>query len=64
MARIPAEESRERRDANEKIIDQRSQQIDPAGHYRSDLNESAKRSMKQPGRVKLPEQNKGRKSAG
>lgn len=31
------------------VIDQRQQQIDPAGKHRVDPNESAKRSQKQPG---------------
>lgn len=31
------------------VIDQRQQQIDPAGHHRVDPNEAAKRSQKQPG---------------
>ncbi len=32
-----------------KIVDQRQQQIDPAGEHRADANEAAKRSQKQPG---------------
>ena len=32
-----------------RVIDQRQQQIDPAGKHRVDQNESAKRSQKQPG---------------
>lgn len=31
------------------VIDQRKQQIDPAGKHRIDVNEAAKRSQKQPG---------------
>ena len=31
------------------VIDQRQQQIDPAGKHRDDPNEAAKRSRKQPG---------------
>jgi len=31
------------------VIDQRQQQIDPAGKHRVDLNETAKKSSKQPG---------------
>lgn len=31
------------------VIDQRQQQIDPAGKHRVDPNEAAKRSQKQPG---------------
>ena len=31
------------------VIDQRQQQIDPAGKHRSDPNETAKHSSKQPG---------------
>lgn len=31
------------------VIDQRQQQIDPAGKHRVDPNENAKRSQKQPG---------------
>lgn len=31
------------------VIDQRNQQIDPAGRHRIDQNEAAKRSQKQPG---------------
>ena len=31
------------------VIDQRQQQIDPAGKHRDDPNEAAKRSQKQPG---------------
>ena len=31
------------------VIDQRQQQIDPAGKHRSDPNETAKQSSKQPG---------------
>ena len=31
------------------VIDQRQQQIDPAGKHREDPNEAAKRSQKQPG---------------
>ena len=31
------------------VIDQRKQQIDPAGKHRIDPNEAAKRSQKQPG---------------
>lgn len=33
----------------DKVIDQRQQQIDPAGHHRVDPNEAARRSQKQPG---------------
>lgn len=35
--------------AKDGVIDQRKQQIDPAGKHRVDVNESAKRSQKQPG---------------
>jgi len=31
------------------VIDQRQQQIDPAGHHRSDVNAPAAGTMKQPG---------------
>ena len=31
------------------VIDQRQQQIDPAGKQRADPNDAAKRSQKQPG---------------
>jgi hypothetical protein len=31
------------------VIDQRQQQIDPAGKHRTDPNDAAKRSQKQPG---------------
>lgn len=34
---------------NGRVIDQRQQQIDPAGKHRVDPNEAAKRSQKQPG---------------
>lgn len=37
------------------MIDQRQQQIDPAGHHRVDLNEAAKHSRKQPGGAEIPE---------
>lgn len=36
------------------VIDQRQQQIDPAGQHRVDTNESAKHSSKQPGRIEVP----------
>ena len=37
------------------VIDQRKQQIDPAGKHRVDLNETAKQSSKQPGHgLELP----------
>ena len=32
-----------------RVIDQRQQQIDPAGKHRDDPNEAAKQSQKQPG---------------
>lgn len=39
------------------VIDQRQQQIDPAGKHRADPNEAAKRSQKQPGQeLRDPEQ--------
>lgn len=34
---------------SQKVIDQRAQQHDPAGHHRQDPNENAKASTKQPG---------------
>lgn len=34
-----------------RVIDQRNQQIDPAGKHRVDANESAKYSQKQPGQA-------------
>lgn len=44
-----AEHSRETRKVAPNILDQRQQQIDPAGHHRIDRNAIAKPSMKQPG---------------
>lgn len=32
------------------VLDQRQQQIDPAGHHRADPNADSKASLKQPGR--------------
>lgn len=37
------------------VIDQRQQQIDPAGHHRIDPNEAAKHSRRQPGGADIPE---------
>jgi hypothetical protein len=37
------------------VVDQRQQQIDPAGRHRVDLNENAKHSRKQPGGAEIPE---------
>lgn len=42
----PTNEALRRKDG---VIDQRKQQIDPAGKHRVDQNKSAKRSQKQPG---------------
>lgn len=44
--KLPANEALRRKDG---VIDQRKQQIDPAGKHRVDQNEAAKRSQKQPG---------------
>ncbi len=44
-----ADDSRETRKVAPNVIDQRQQQIDPAGHHRVDRNAIAKPSMKQPG---------------
>lgn len=41
--------SRESRKVAPNVVDQRHQQIDPAGHRRVDRNAIAKPSMKQPG---------------
>ena len=43
----PANEVLRRPEPN--VIDQRQQQIDPAGHYRTDVNAPARDTMKQPG---------------
>lgn len=43
---IPSNEAMRNKDG---VIDQRKQQIDPAGKHRVDVNEAAKRSQKQPG---------------
>ena len=45
----PADRSRETRRTGDDVIDQRAQQIDPAGHLRRDVNAGAGGSMKQPG---------------
>ena len=45
-----ARNSREQREREDGTIDQRQQQIDPAGHHRVDVNAPSKSSMKQPGR--------------
>lgn len=44
--KAPSTEELRKRDG---VIDQRQQQIDPAGKHRVDPNEAAKRSQKQPG---------------
>lgn len=44
--KLPANEALRRKDG---VIDQRQQQIDPAGKHRVDQNKSARRSQKQPG---------------
>lgn len=42
------------------LIDQRQQQIDPAGKQRVDPNEAAKRSQKQPGQdLRDPQEDTG-----
>lgn len=43
---IPANEDLRKKG---RVIDQRNQQIDPAGKHRVDVNERAKGSQKQPG---------------
>lgn len=43
----PANEVLRRPEAN--VIDQRQQQIDPAGRHRTDVNAPASATMKQPG---------------
>ncbi len=43
---VPANERLRRKDG---VIDQRKQQIDPAGKHRVDLNKTAKRAPKQAG---------------
>lgn len=45
------------------VIDQRQQQIDPAGKQRVDPNEAAKRSQKQPGQDLCDPQSKDEKDA-
>lgn len=44
--KMPSNEALRHKDG---VIDQRQQQIDPAGKHRVDPNEAAKRSQKQPG---------------
>jgi 2,5-diketo-D-gluconate reductase A len=44
-----AHDSREHRDLKDGGIDQRQQQIDPAGHHRRDLNAASKPTIKQTG---------------
>lgn len=44
--KTPANELLRKKDG---VIDQRQQQIDPAGKHRTDQNEDARRSQKQPG---------------
>lgn len=44
--KMPANEALRKEDG---VIDQRNQQIDPAGKHRVDVNENSKRSQKQPG---------------
>ncbi len=44
--KIPANEALRHQNG---VIDQRQQQIDPAGKHRVDVNANAKRSQKQPG---------------
>ncbi|MFN4129281.1 MAG: hypothetical protein ACK4GC_05625 [Paracoccaceae bacterium] len=44
--KMPANEALRNKEG---VIDQRSQQIDPAGKHRTDPNDAAKRSQKQPG---------------
>lgn len=56
----PTEEPRDQKT----VIDQRAQQIDPAGHHRVDVNESAKRSLKQPGQDQDDPQNQAPSSQG
>ena len=46
MKKTPSNEALRKKDG---VIDQRKQQIDPAGKHRVDQNEAAKRSQKQPG---------------
>ena len=47
--KIPSNAALRKKDGG--VIDQRQQQIDPAGKHRVDPNEAAKRSQKQPGQV-------------
>lgn len=51
--KMPSKEALRTKDG---AIDQRKQQIDPAGHHRIDVNEAAKRSQKQPGQDLLDPQ--------
>ncbi len=44
--KMPSNEALRKKDG---VLDQRNQQIDPAGMHRLDENEAAKRSQKQPG---------------
>lgn len=44
---LPANEALRRPEP--RVIDQRQQQIDPAGHHRTDVNANATGTMKQPG---------------
>lgn len=46
------------------VIDQRQQQIDPAGHHRVDPNHAAKGSQKQPGQETEAARDRRRASAG
>ncbi len=46
------------------VIDQRAQQMDPASRHRVDVNESAKRSLKQPGQDQDDAQNQTPSSQG
>ncbi|WP_203594979.1 aldo/keto reductase [Salipiger sp. PrR007] len=58
MTARPSDKSREHRHPASGGIDQRAQQIDPAGHHRLDLNASAKGTMKQPGRVEARDEDR------
>lgn len=53
--KLPANEALRNKDG---VIDQRQQQIDPAGKHRDDPNEAAKRSQKQPGQDLRDPQNR------
>ncbi|WP_103333654.1 hypothetical protein [Pseudotabrizicola formosa] len=44
--KVPSNEALRTKDG---LLDQRKQQIDPAGQHRDDPNDGAKRSQKQPG---------------